>query len=134
MRVMALFFALTTQPALANSYHHCVAPMINADAVDALPHPEFSFRLTLADNGPSSAFGGQGFAFDGRDFRHLSWRGTWTHFEGALQLAGDFWAETARAKWRGRAVFSNDDVMILNVDRSDSEEPLMIRCLPTEGA
>ena len=120
------------QLAIANSYHHCVSPLVNPVDADALPHPEFSFRLALSENDPPMPFTGQGYAFDGADVKLIGWSGTWAYFEDTLEMVGDFRSETDTVVWRGRGVFADSAVMILNVDRGD-DKPLMIRCLPVEG-
>lgn len=135
MRLLAILIMFTAGSfASASSYYHCVAPLKNAADPDALAHPEVSFRLSFGDNDPPLPFVGQGFAFDGQGFAHMKWQGIWTNFNGNLQLIGAYWDESEPVEWRGHAVFSDDQVMILNVDRGDGGEPMMIRCLPTEGA
>ena len=124
---------LAPQVALANSYHHCGAPLVSAADHNGLPQPEFSFRLTLGDHSYPAQFLGQGHAFDGTTFKHMTWTGTWAYFQHDLQLVGEVSTEGDAKEWRASAVFSDTSVMILNVDRGDGDT-LMIRCLPTDGA
>lgn len=130
--LVALATTIHAQASYASSYFGCTAPLIVATDPLAPPAPELEFVLTLGDyDAAALAFVAQGHAFDGDKVTPLHWRGAWMLDADMLHMIGV--VKTDHSEWRAQSSRKQDDVLILNISRS-GKPPLMVRCLPQDGA
>lgn len=133
LAILFLFGLMVPNILMAASYHTCSAPLILPTDETALPMSELEFVLTLGNHDPNAlAFVAQGEAFDGLTLVPLLWRGSWISDADMLFLVGQADADHM-AEWRANSVRQETDVLILILDQG-KERPLMVRCLPRDGA
>ncbi|MEL6466007.1 MAG: hypothetical protein AAFQ58_13650 [Pseudomonadota bacterium] len=126
-----MLVAFVPAEALASSYHQCSSPLVVPAGSSALPLPELEFTLTLQDQAQDDKpFMAKGQRFNGLTIEPVVWRGMWVSDDGTLRLIG---AVDPQTEWRAMSVWYGGDVIVLNIDQG-ATRPLMVRCLPREGA